>query len=146
MIIDHRVKHLVEKICEQFDVELPTVVFSRRRNACYRPRQKKITISNRYAAKDVKRALVHEMAHHIDYQWNTDRKGLTPHGRQFFHILEKVVLFSYYGDITLYRWDLEYKTIAAWARIRGHWTKRKMHPKYYHPSDLLIIQQEEQHV
>ena len=113
-------ENLVSDVCALFSLTTrPTIDFNaRRRNACYYNRKQHIKISSRYDAAEVKQALVHELAHHVDFSLNTNRRNRRSHDETFFLILVDLVNLCY-DDPADYRWYREYATIYRWACQKG---------------------------
>jgi predicted SprT family Zn-dependent metalloprotease len=113
-------EELVSDVCALFDLAIrPTIDFNARRsNACYYSSRSHIKISRRYDPAEVKQALVHELAHHVDYSLNHNRRNRRSHDEVYFFILIDVIQLCY-DDPSEYKWYREYPTLYKWACRKG---------------------------
>lgn len=118
-------KEIITLLSKEFKVRPPKLEMIRGKRSWYRSRKKLISFGvgweNHFTRENV---LLHEFAHHLEYCRNggqlADKKSA--HSAYFVKCLIEVVEY-YYGDLSKYAWDKEYKQVQ-----RFYYRK---HPKTY---------------
>ena len=114
VLVSKKMREFATLICEEKGVEMPNLKFDNdRRTSWYWYKRQEIIIAgwNRKTNKGLTCALLHELAHHIDYWTGTEEEKLSiGHNKRFFKILYELVS-RYYKRTGSYLWKEDYKSI-----------------------------------
>jgi hypothetical protein len=118
----------LDLLCEVFNVEKPNLIIWNRNHSAYSSLTNTINMRTRISPFQLtlEDSLLHEFAHYLtrrisgneyqfDYFTGRRRRQVSPHGKEFFNNLLKVIAV-WHDNIDKYSWSGEYKRIQQYAK------------------------------